>query len=67
MGNADSTFRLRALAGIILLVLALASILLQYETDSVKYVILALAAFLVGGSMIGRTSDNISTQKKDEN
>lgn len=47
--NQDS---LRALAGLILLILALFSTYLNNETDSVRYTIIALAGFLVGGALL---------------
>jgi hypothetical protein len=47
---------LRALAGIILLILVLFSTYLQYETESVKYTIMALAGFLVGGALLQKNN-----------
>jgi hypothetical protein len=52
--NQDS---LRALAGIILLILSLFSTYLNNETDSVRYTIIALAGFLVGGALLQKTND----------
>ena len=51
--NQDS---LSALAGIILLVLALFSTYFQNETESVKYTIMALAGFLVGGALLQKNN-----------
>lgn len=48
---------LRALAGIILLILCLFSTYLNNETDSVRYTIIALAGFLVGGALLQKTDN----------
>jgi hypothetical protein len=48
---------LRALAGLILLILCLFSTYQQNETDSVRYTIIALAGFLVGGALLQKTNN----------
>jgi multisubunit Na+/H+ antiporter MnhG subunit len=45
---------LRAIAGIILLILAIVLMFSTHESDAVNYVVLALAGFLVGGSLFNR-------------
>jgi hypothetical protein len=45
---------LRALAGGIILVLAIISLILKTETETLKYILIALASFLVGGQLISK-------------
>lgn len=45
---------LRAIAGIILLILAIVLMFKRDETDAVNYVVLALAGFLVGGQLLNK-------------
>lgn len=53
-------FFLRAITGVILLVLALAFLILKADNHSIEYIMLALAAFLVGGSFLPPKSLNVS-------
>lgn len=46
---------LRALAGIILLLLALVVLYTNNENESINLIIIAMAGFLVGGQMLGRS------------
>lgn len=48
---------LRALAGLILLVLALVFLILQSENGTIEYILIALAAFVVGAELFGRNDD----------
>lgn len=52
-----STNDLRAFAGIILLALAIITIFTKNETDTIKYVIMAMAGFLVGGQLLGNKKE----------
>ena len=61
MGKIENN-ALRALAGIILLILAIVLMFSKDAPDIINYILLALAGFLVGGQLLGK--DNI--QKKDE-
>lgn len=61
MGKIENN-TLRALAGIILLILAIVLMFSKDAPDIINYILLALAGFLVGGQLLGK--DNI--QKKDE-
>lgn len=45
---------LRAWAGLILLILAILSTILKYESNSLSYTIIALVSFLVGGAMLSK-------------
>jgi hypothetical protein len=47
---------LRALAGIILLLLALCVLFLNDENEIINYLLLALAGFLVGGQLLNRNN-----------
>lgn len=47
---------LRALSGVILLILCVFSTYQQNETESVKYTIIALAGFLVGGALLQKNN-----------
>lgn len=49
---------LRAIAGIILLILGMVLLFLKNETDVVNYVVIGLASFLIGGQIL---------QPKDQN
>jgi len=51
------TNSLRALAGVILLILAIALMGFHDENDALNYICLALAGFLVGGSLFSK--DNV--------
>jgi hypothetical protein len=48
-----NTNTLRALSGIILLILGIAIMILKDVPDILNYIVLALAGFLVGGSIGG--------------
>jgi hypothetical protein len=48
---------LRAIAAIILLVLAIALMFSDHEVDIINYVVLALAGFLIGGQVLGTNKD----------
>lgn len=52
-------YRLRAVAGIILLVLAIFFLYLSEDQKAIEYIMLALAGFLVGGSIF----ENITWKK----
>lgn len=47
---------LRALAGLILLIIILVQSYTQYETDSLRYTIIALVGFLVGGALLQKNN-----------
>jgi hypothetical protein len=51
---------LRAVAGIILLILAIVLLFTRDETDVVNYIVLALAGFLVGGQIFSGKKDDTS-------
>lgn len=58
MNNFDfDTNTLRALAGIILLILAMALMFSQNQNDTLNYIVLALAGFLVGGQLFSRDNN----------
>ena len=50
------TNALRAIAGIIMLILAIVLLYTRDETDVINYILLALAGFLVGGQLLGRNN-----------
>jgi len=54
---------LRAVAGIILLILGVVLLFLKDETDVVNYVVIGLASFLIGGNILTKKETN----KIDEN
>lgn len=56
MGTFDQN-KLRAFAGVILLLLALAYLILRSENTSIEYVMLSLAGFLVGGALLSSKND----------
>ena len=43
---------LRAVAGIVLLILGMALLFLKEETDIINYVVIGLASFLIGGQIL---------------
>jgi LPXTG-motif cell wall-anchored protein len=49
---------LRAFAGFILLILALANIFTGNETTTVNYTILSLVGFLAGGALLQQKKEN---------
>jgi uncharacterized membrane protein HdeD (DUF308 family) len=46
---------LRAIAGLILLILGIALLFLKDETDIVNYVVIGLASFLIGGNILTKS------------
>jgi uncharacterized membrane protein len=50
--------KLRAWAGLILLILAVLSTILKYENTTLQYTIIALVSFLVGGALLQKTGEN---------
>jgi len=48
---------LRAIAGLILLILGMVLLFLKDETDVVNYVVIGLASFLIGGNILTKKSD----------
>lgn len=50
--------KLRAWAGLILLVLAVLSTILKYENTTLQYTIIALVSFLVGGALLQKKGEN---------
>ena len=55
------TNTLRALAGILMLILAVFLLFLRDDTDVINYILLALAGFLVGGQLLGKNNDPTNT------
>lgn len=49
--------QLRALAGMILLILSLVFLILQSENGTIEYILIALAAFVVGAELFGGNDD----------
>jgi len=45
--------KLRALSGVILLILAIASMITKYTDESLKIIMISLAGFLVGAALVG--------------
>lgn len=48
---------LRALAGIILLIIAIISIYLKYENNSINMILMGLVSFLVGGALFNKNNN----------
>jgi predicted membrane-bound spermidine synthase len=53
---------LRALAGIIMMILAISILFVKESKEIINYILIALAGFLVGGSILQTKTEN----KKDE-
>jgi hypothetical protein len=58
---------LRAIAAIILLILAIALMFSQHEVDVVNYIALALAGFLIGGQVLGKNTDPTQDNGSNKN
>jgi sugar phosphate permease len=55
--NSDITNnKLRAWAGLILLILSIFFVTMKFENQTFEYILLALAAFLVGGAIFNLVS-----------
>ena len=59
------TNALRAIAGIILLILAIVLLFTRDEIDVINYICLALVGFLVGGQLLGKNNDPKNTDEQN--
>ena len=48
---------LRAIAGLLLLILGMTLLFLKDETDVINYVVICLASFLIGGNILTKKDD----------
>ena len=48
---------LRAIAGLLLLILGMTLLFLKDETDVINYVVIGLASFLIGGNILTKKDD----------